>query len=60
MTVSVEPIRTGGGLQGLARRVGALDGSIEVESAEGAGTTVSARIPLGTEAQMGSTKSEKS
>ncbi|AMT93649.1 hypothetical protein A2T55_07555 [Brevibacterium linens] len=50
----------GGGLQGLARRVGALDGSIEVESAEGAGTTVSARIPLGTEAQMGSTKSEKS
>ena len=50
----------GGGLQGLARRVGALDGSLEVDSADGTGTTVSARIPLGTEAQLGSTKSEKS
>ena len=49
----------GGGLQGLARRVGALDGSLDIDSAEGTGTTVSARIPLGAEAQMGSTKSEK-
>lgn len=48
----------GGGLQGLARRVGALDGSLDVDSPDGAGTTVSARIPLGTEAQIGSTKSQ--
>ncbi|WP_432791458.1 sensor histidine kinase [Brevibacterium sp. K11IcPPYGO002] len=49
----------GGGLQGLARRVGALDGSLDIDSREGAGTTVSARIPLGTEAQDGSTTKEK-
>ncbi|UZD63480.1 sensor histidine kinase [Brevibacterium sp. JSBI002] len=49
----------GGGLQGLTRRVGALDGSLEVDSLEGAGTTVTARIPLGTDAQDGSTTKEK-
>ncbi|MCU4297113.1 two-component sensor histidine kinase [Brevibacterium permense] len=49
----------GGGLQGLARRVGALDGSIDVDSVDGAGTTVSARIPLGTGTQFGSMKKEK-
>lgn len=49
----------GGGLQGLTRRVGALDGSLDVDSLEGAGTTVTARIPLGTDAQDGSTTKEK-
>jgi signal transduction histidine kinase len=36
----------GSGLQGLEDRVGALDGTIEVESAPGEGTTVRAMIPL--------------
>ena len=36
----------GSGLRGLADRVGALDGSLEVESAPGAGTLVRARVPL--------------
>jgi signal transduction histidine kinase len=36
----------GSGLRGLADRVGALDGSLEVESAPGAGTLVRARLPL--------------
>ncbi|MGM0697852.1 MAG: sensor histidine kinase [Actinomycetota bacterium] len=49
----------GGGLQGLTRRVGALDGSLEVDSLEGAGTTVRTRIPFGTDAQDGSTTKEK-
>src|SRR5213078_1208864 len=37
----------GSGLRGLADRVGALNGTLEVESARGAGTTIRARIPLG-------------
>ena len=36
----------GSGLRGLADRVEALDGELEVESAAGAGTTVRAVIPL--------------
>ena len=36
----------GSGLRGLADRVGALDGSLEVDSAPGAGTLVRARVPL--------------
>jgi len=36
----------GSGLRGLGDRVGALDGTLEVESAAGAGTLVRARIPL--------------
>lgn len=43
----------GGGLQGLARRVGALDGSLTVDSHEGAGTTVCARIPHGIAEEVG-------
>ncbi|MGE0067047.1 MAG: ATP-binding protein, partial [Solirubrobacterales bacterium] len=35
----------GTGLRGLEDRVAALDGSFEVESRTGAGTTVAARIP---------------
>jgi signal transduction histidine kinase len=37
----------GSGLRGLADRVGALNGTLEVESAPGAGTTIRAQIPLG-------------
>jgi signal transduction histidine kinase len=36
----------GSGLRGLADRVEALGGSLEVESAAGAGTTLRAEIPL--------------
>ncbi len=36
----------GTGLRGLGDRVGALDGTLEVESPPGAGTLVRARIPL--------------
>ena len=36
----------GSGLRGLADRVEALDGQLEVESAAGTGTTVRAVIPL--------------
>jgi signal transduction histidine kinase len=36
----------GSGLRGLADRVGALDGTLELESEPGAGTLVRARIPL--------------
>ena len=37
----------GSGLQGLARRVGALDGRLVIDSPSGAGTTVRAEIPHG-------------
>jgi signal transduction histidine kinase len=37
----------GSGLRGLEDRVGALDGTLEVESPPGAGTLIRARIPLG-------------
>ena len=36
---------TGGGLKGLSRRVGALDGTLTIESTENVGTTVRAEIP---------------
>ena len=36
---------SGGGLKGLTRRVGALDGSLTIESRENVGTTVRAEIP---------------
>jgi signal transduction histidine kinase len=36
----------GSGLRGLGDRVGALDGTLEVESPKGAGTLVRARFPL--------------
>ena len=39
--------REGSGLAGLAERVRALDGELEVESGEGRGTTVRAKLPLG-------------
>lgn len=35
----------GGGLQGLARRVAALDGSVSVDSPAGGPTTISAEVP---------------
>ena len=38
----------GTGLQGIADRVSALDGELEVRSAPGEGTTLSGRIPVGT------------
>jgi signal transduction histidine kinase len=36
---------SGGGLEGLADRVGALDGRLTVDSKPGAGTTIRAEIP---------------
>jgi signal transduction histidine kinase len=41
----VDPAR-GSGLSGLADRVSALGGMLEVESPVGAGTTIRARIPV--------------
>src|SRR4051812_35038435 len=38
-------VPTGGGLTGLRRRVEALDGSLEVRSPAGAGTTIRAELP---------------
>jgi signal transduction histidine kinase len=40
-----DPAR-GSGLNGLADRVNALDGTLEIESPAGAGTTIRARIPV--------------
>jgi signal transduction histidine kinase len=37
----------GTGLQGIADRLGALDGGVTVQSAPGKGTVVSGRVPLG-------------
>ena len=36
----------GSGLQGLADRVGALDGTLELDSPAGGGTVLRARFPL--------------
>jgi signal transduction histidine kinase len=36
----------GSGLQGIADRLGALEGAMEVESAPGQGTIVRGRIPV--------------
>ena len=38
--------RYGTGLQGIADRLGALDGALDVHSAPGSGTTVSGRLPV--------------
>ena len=53
LCVEIEDDGTGGadvsggsGLRGLADRVGALDGTLEVESPAGRGTTVRARLPV--------------
>jgi signal transduction histidine kinase len=40
-------LAAGTGLRGLADRVGALDGELEVDSRAGRGTTVRARLPVG-------------
>jgi signal transduction histidine kinase len=37
--------RPGSGLEGLAQRVEALDGTLEVDSPEGGPTTITARMP---------------
>ncbi len=42
----------GTGLQGIADRLGALDGALEVESADGSGTTVTGRLPIAIEGRM--------
>jgi signal transduction histidine kinase len=39
-------VAAGSGLRGLADRVGALDGELEVDSRPGTGTTVRARLPV--------------
>ena len=41
----------GTGLQGIADRLGALDGTMHVESAPGAGTIVTGRVPAGPRSQ---------
>ena len=41
-----EATGNGSGLQGIADRLGALDGSLQVTSAPGAGTTITGRLPL--------------
>lgn len=38
----------GTGLQGIADRLGALDGHLEVASGPGSGTTVTGRVPVTT------------
>ena len=38
--------KAGSGLRGLADRIGALDGTLQVESEPGEGTTITAMIPL--------------
>ena len=40
-------LRGGSGLRGLRDRVEALGGTLEVDSREGAGTTLIARLPCG-------------
>ena len=48
--VSPDPgadLAAGSGLRGLADRVGALDGELEVDSRPGRGTTVRASLPAG-------------
>ena len=40
------PTGYGTGLQGIADRLGALDGRLEVESAPGAGATLRGRVPV--------------
>ncbi len=42
----------GTGLQGIADRLGALDGELEITSKPGAGTTVRGRLPIGTDVNV--------
>ena len=46
--VGFDPAITGygTGLQGIADRLAALDGSIEIDSVVGVGTTVTGRVPF--------------
>ena len=44
-TASAAPIQDGSGLRGLADRIAALNGQLEVESPQGGGTTITAEIP---------------
>lgn len=46
LPTAARPDGTGFGLLGLRARIGALGGSVEVESAPGEGTVVAVRIPL--------------
>ncbi len=43
----------GTGLQGIADRLGALDGELEIMSRPGSGTTVRGRLPIGTDQRVG-------
>ena len=43
----------GTGLQGMADRLAAAGGSLEIRSARGAGTTVVGRIPIGAMERVG-------
>ena len=54
LTVEIEDDGIGGadpsrgsGLRGLSDRIAALDGQLKIEGAPGAGTRISATIPLG-------------
>lgn len=49
LPTEARPDGTGFGLLGLRARIGALGGSVDVESAPGEGTVVAVRIPLPTE-----------
>ena len=42
----------GTGLQGIADRLGALDGELEITSRPGSGTTVRGRLPIGTDSRV--------
>ena len=48
----VDPTR-GSGLSGLADRVSALGGTLEIDSPAGAGTAIRARIPLAASRELG-------
>jgi two-component system, NarL family, sensor kinase len=45
-------VRSGTGLQGMADRLAALDGDLDVTSTPGRGTTVQGRIPMGVEVSI--------
>ncbi len=52
MTEAAEPIPEGSGLRGLADRVGAADGVLEVGDLPGGGTLVRAVLPIGQDEVM--------
>jgi signal transduction histidine kinase len=41
-----DAVATGSGLQGMADRLAAVGGSLEIRSAPGRGTTVAGRVPV--------------